>query len=261
MSAIIEFEGFNLWYRNFQALEDITVALSEHAVTAIIGPSGCGKSSLLRSINRMNDLVLGSRHQGSVRFRGVDVYGKRIDPVAVRRRIGMVFQQANPYPTSIYDNVAWGLKINGHQKNLAALVEDSLRRAAIWNEVKDRLHESAQELSGGQQQRVCIARAIALNPEVLLMDEPTSNLDPVTAAEIEALITALKESFTIIIVSHDLNMAARVSDEVIFMLPDARGCGRIEAHDSDINIFLRSSNPALLDYINRSQTVIPVFSE
>ena len=261
MSDIIRFEDFNIFYGQTHAVRDVNVGFDEKSVTAIIGPSGCGKSSLIRSINRMNDLISGVRFTGKLFYEGVNIYDPKVDPVAVRRHIGMVFQQPNPYPTSVYDNVAWGLKINGVKDNLETRVEESLRRAAVWEEVKDRLHENALTLSGGQQQRLCIARAIALGPEVLLMDEPTSNLDPVTSAEIEELISDLKESYTTIIVSHDLNMAARVSDQVVFMTIDTNRCGYVEAHDSDINIFLRSENRRLVDYINRSQVTMEGIGE
>ncbi len=253
MGDIIRFENFNIYYGATHAVRDVNTRFDEKSVTAIIGPSGCGKSSLIRSINRMNDLIPGVRFTGKLYYSGVDIYDAKVDPVAVRRHIGMVFQQPNPYPTSVYDNVAWGLKINGIKDNLDDRVEQSLRRAAVWEEVKDRLSADAHTLSGGQQQRLCIARAIALGPEVLLMDEPTSNLDPVTSAEIEELIGELKQSYTTIIVSHDLNMAARVSDQVVFMTLDGERRGYVEAHDSDINIFLRSENSRLIDYINRSQ--------
>ncbi|OGF04385.1 MAG: phosphate ABC transporter ATP-binding protein [Candidatus Eisenbacteria bacterium RBG_16_71_46] len=211
---------FNLWYGTHQALKQVSLEVPDHSVTAIIGPSGCGKSTLLRSFNRMNDLIPGVRVRGSVRVSGLEVYAPSTDVVELRRRIGMVFQRPNPFPKSIFDNVAFGLRLLGlgNRTELEARVEDSLRHAALWDEVRDRLGKSALALSGGQQQRLCIARALAVEPEVLLMDEPASALDPTATARIEELVLDLKERYTIVMVTHNMQQAARVSDRTAFML-------------------------------------------
>lgn len=216
---ILLVEKFSAWYKNAQVLRDITLPIPEKKVTAIIGPSGCGKSTLLRAMNRMNDLVPGFRTKGHVFFHGTDIYGPRVDPVAVRRKIGMVFQKPNPFPKSIFENVAFGLRVNGFRGNLRERVEWALRRAALWDEVKDHLwRKTGYELSGGQQQRLCIARALAVDPEVLLMDEPCSALDPVATAKIEALIRELSSSMTVVIVTHNIQQAARISDWTAYLL-------------------------------------------
>jgi phosphate transport system ATP-binding protein len=211
-------ERFSFWYGEKQALFEISMNAAPRAVTALIGPSGCGKSTFLRSINRMNALLPGVRHEGSIVLDGVDVYSRQMDPVALRRRVGMVFQRWNPFPKPIYDNVAYGPKVNGIRKraDLDAIVESSLRRAALWDEVKDRLRQSALGLSGGQQQRLCIARALANEPDVLLLDEPASALDPIATQKVEELLYELKRELTIIIVTHNLQQAARVSDTTAF---------------------------------------------
>ncbi|MGE5730830.1 MAG: phosphate ABC transporter ATP-binding protein PstB [Gemmatimonas sp.] len=211
-------ERFSFWYGEKQALHDITLTVSPRGVTALIGPSGCGKSTFLRSINRMNALLPGVRHAGSIQLDDTDVYSRDMDLVSLRRRVGMVFQRWNPFPKSIYDNVAYGPRINGVRKpaDLDAIVESALRRAALWDEVKDRLRQSALGLSGGQQQRVCIARALANEPEVLLLDEPASALDPIATQKVEELLYELKRELTIIIVTHNLQQAARVSDVTAF---------------------------------------------
>ena len=253
-SAIIETRGLSIAYRNHQVLRDVDLHFAPDTVTSIVGASGSGKSSFLRTLNRMLELSQGASIDGQVLFEGVDIYAPDIDPVRVRRRIGMVFQQANPYPTSIWDNVAWGLRINGlEKKDLPHAVENALRRAALWNEVSSDLGKNALELSGGQQQRLCIARAIALDPKVLLFDEPTSNLDPVTASEIESLIAELRGEHTIIVVTHDLNMAARVSDYVAFLMRDEQDVGYLEVHDTNVNFFVRSTSRVVHDYITRNQ--------
>lgn len=217
--VVIEIE--NLWfhYGSQPILEDISLRIREKEVTAFIGPSGCGKSTLLRCINRMNDLIEGGRIvKGGIRIQGIDIYGKEIDVIELRRRVGMVFQRSNPFSKSIYDNVAYGLRIQGIRDKavLDEAIESSLRRAALWDEVKDRLHMHAFKLSGGQQQRLCIARAVAVEPEILLMDEPCSALDPVATAKIEELINELKQNYTIVIVTHNMQQAARVSRETAF---------------------------------------------
>jgi phosphate transport system ATP-binding protein len=212
-------ETRDLWvhYGDDPAVEDISLRIPRNRVVAFIGPSGCGKSTFLRCLNRMNDLIPAARVSGEVLFHGKNLYDPEVDPVEVRRRIGMVFQKPNPFPKSIYDNIAFGLKVNGYRGDIEERVEVSLRRAALWDEVKDRLHESALALSGGQQQRVCIARALAVEPEILLMDEPASALDPIATGRIEDLIGDLKENFTIVIVTHNMQQAARVSDYTAFL--------------------------------------------
>jgi phosphate transport system ATP-binding protein len=215
----IEADDFSFWYGTARALNDITLQIPEKRVTAFIGPSGCGKSTFLRSINRMNDLIPGIRHDGDIRLNGQSVYRPGLDVVQLRKRVGMVFQKSNPFPKSIYENVAYGARVNGLAKgrrDLDDLVERSLRQAALWDEVSDRLDRSALGLSGGQQQRLCIARALAVQPEVLLMDEPASALDPIATQKIEELIYELKDEYTIVIVTHNMQQAARVSDFTAF---------------------------------------------
>jgi len=213
----LETKGLTVFYGTSQAVKDISLTMPRNRVVAFIGPSGCGKSTFLRCFNRMNDLIPVARVEGEVLFRGADLYSPDVDAVEVRRRIGMVFQKPNPFPKSIYDNVAFGLKINGFQGDLDEQVEHSLRSAALWDEVKDRLRESALSLSGGQQQRLCIARALAVEPEILLMDEPASALDPIATGKIEDLIRDLKKDYTIVIVTHNMQQAARVSDYTAFL--------------------------------------------
>ncbi|MCY4353715.1 MAG: phosphate ABC transporter ATP-binding protein PstB [Truepera sp.] len=208
---------FSLWYGDFQALYDISVTFPKNQVTALIGASGCGKSTLLRCINRMNDLIPSVRVDGSISYEGVDLYSLAVDPVEVRRRVGMVFQKPNPFPKTIYENVAFGPRLNGFRGNLDGLVEKSLRGAALWDEVWDKLRQSGLGLSGGQQQRLCIARAMATEPDVILMDEPTSALDPIATDRIEELIHEIKKEYTVIIVTHNMQQAGRVSDRTAFM--------------------------------------------
>lgn len=215
---VFQVRNFSLWYGTQQALKDISLDIPEKRITAVIGPSGCGKSTFLRALNRLNDLIPGVRTSGHVFFRGVDLYSRGVDPVEVRRRIGMVFQKPNPFPKSIFENVAFGLRINGFRGDLRAQVQRALEHAALWDEVKDKLGKSGFDLSGGQQQRLCIARALAVNPEVLLMDEPCSALDPIATAKIEDLMQELKREITIVIVTHNMQQAARVSDYTAFML-------------------------------------------
>ena len=219
-AAMVEIDHLSLWYGEKQALRDVSMSVPKHRVTAYIGPSGCGKSTLLRCINRMNDLVDGVRILGNIRIGGADIYDRSVDVTSLRKQVGMVFQKSNPFPKSIFENVAYGPRILGvaGRSDLEGIVERSLRGAALWDEVNDRLHESALGLSGGQQQRLCIARAIAVEPDVLLMDEPCSALDPIATARIEELMLELKNSYTIVIVTHNMQQAARVSDYTGFML-------------------------------------------
>ena len=214
----IDVAGFNFWYGRTQALFDIDLAIEPRAVTALIGPSGCGKSTFLRSINRLNELILGARRTGAILLDGENIYAKGMDVVTLRQRVGMVFQRWNPFPKSIYDNVAYGPRINARpsRADVDSIVESSLRRAALWDEVKDRLRDSALTLSGGQQQRLCIARALANDPEVLLLDEPASALDPIATQKVEELVHELKRELTIVIVTHNLQQAARISDRTAF---------------------------------------------
>ncbi|MFW6061313.1 MAG: phosphate ABC transporter ATP-binding protein PstB [Planctomycetota bacterium] len=243
---VIEVRDLNVWYGRQQALFDINMDVLGKSVTAIIGPSGCGKSTLLRCINRMNDLVVGARVTGSLRLEGQDVYGPKVDPVAVRRHIGMVFQKPNPFPKSVYENVAFGLRVrprNSGQK-VEKTVEWALRRAYLWDEVKDKLHESGTSLSGGQQQRLCIARALAVQPEVLLMDEPCSALDPIATGRIEELISDLKEDYAIVIVTHNMQQASRVGDYTAFL-----HLGKLIEYDTSANIFEKPGNELTERYI------------
>jgi len=228
----IEVRNLSFFYGAKRALEDISIDLRSNVVTALIGPSGCGKSTFLRTLNRMNDIVPGARIEGRITIGGRDIYGDDVDVVELRRRVGMVFQKSNPFPKSIFDNIAYGLRINGMVQNkshLAGVVEESLRGAALWDEVKDRLNDSALALSGGQQQRLCIARALAIQPDILLMDEPASALDPIATQRIEELIYQLKQRYTIVIVTHNMQQAARVSDvTAFFWLGKVMEVGRTE---------------------------------
>lgn len=216
-NIVLETRGLTVRYGDTVAVRDVSLSIPMHHITAIIGPSGCGKSTLLRSFNRMNDFIPTASTEGQVLFRGQDVYGEAVDPVEVRRRVGMVFQKPNPFPKSIFNNVAWGPSINGMKDNLPNLVESALRKAALWDEVKDKLQENGLALSGGQQQRLCIARAIAMEPELILMDEPCSALDPASTSRIEDLMLELKKRYTIAIVTHNMQQAARASDLTAFM--------------------------------------------
>ncbi|WP_396611822.1 phosphate ABC transporter ATP-binding protein PstB [Haloferax sp. S1W] len=243
--TVIHAEDINVWYGEEQALHDISMEISENSVTAMIGPSGCGKSTFLRCINRMNDLIDVARVDGKLTLRGKNVYDDDVDPVALRRRVGMVFQKPNPFPKSIYENVVYGLKIQGIDGDYDQIVEDSLKRAALWDEVKDRLHESGLDLSGGQQQRLCIARAIAPDPEVLLMDEPASALDPVATSQIEDLVEELAEDYTVVIVTHNMQQAARISDKTAVFLTG----GELVEFDDTQKIFENPDSQRVEDYI------------
>lgn len=246
MPAIIETKGLDLWYGDHQALTSIDIQIPDHQVTALIGPSGCGKSTFLKTLNRMNDLVEGCKITGDIRLDGEDIYGD-MDVNLLRKRVGMVFQKANPFPMSIYDNIAYGPRTHGiHSKaKLDEIVENSLRSAAIWDEVKDRLNKSALGMSGGQQQRLCIARALAVQPEVLLMDEPTSALDPISTSKVEDLVLSLKKDYTIIIVTHNMQQATRVSDRTAFFL-----LGEVVEYAETEQLFSKPQDQRTEDYIS-----------
>jgi phosphate transport system ATP-binding protein len=246
MDSVIQIKELNFWYGAKQALHNIDISLQPYHVTAFIGPSGCGKTTLLRCLNRMNDLIENRKIDGRILLRGEDIYAPDVDVVELRKRVGMVFQKSNPFPKSIYENVAYGLRIQGvsNKAKLSEKVEGSLRKAALWEEVKDRLEQSALQLSGGQQQRLCIARAIAVDPEVLLMDEPCSALDPTATGRIEELIQDLKKEYTILIVTHNMQQAARVSDESAFFY-----MGQLVEFDTTNKIFTNPSKKQTEDYI------------
>ena len=247
--AIIEVRNFSSYYGSFRALHDVSFQIPERKITALIGPSGCGKSTLLRCINRMNDLVPSFHGEGEMLYHGLDLYAKDVDPVEVRRRIGMVFQKPNPFPKSIYENIAFGPRVNGMKVNMVELVESSLRRAALWDDVKDKLKQSGLALSGGQQQRLCIARALATQPEIILMDEPCSALDPIATLKIEDLMRELAKDYTIVIVTHNMQQAARVADYTAFLMmrPDRAG-ELVEFSDTD-SLFTTPKDKRTEDYI------------
>lgn len=244
-APLLEARDVTIRYGDSAAIKNVSVVAAERSITAIIGPSGCGKSTLLRAFNRMNDFIMDASLSGQILYRGVDIYEQRVDPVEVRRRIGMVFQKPNPFPKSIFKNISWGPVINGFKGDVRDLVESSLRRAALWEEVKDRLNDSALALSGGQQQRLCIARALALQPEVILMDEPASALDPVSTARIEDLLFELKQRYTIVIVTHNMQQAARVSDYTAFLDTGSM----IEFGETD-QVFTRPREKRTEDYVS-----------
>ncbi|WP_394338846.1 phosphate ABC transporter ATP-binding protein PstB [Halosegnis longus] len=243
--TIVEARNIDVFYDDVQALDDISMEIPERRVTAMVGPSGCGKSTFLRCINRINDRIDAARVDGELLLRGKNVYDDDVDPVALRRRVGMVFQTPNPFPKSIYENVAYGLNIQDIEGDYDEIVEESLRRAALWDEVKDQLHESGLDLSGGQQQRLCIARAIAPDPEVILMDEPASALDPVATSKIEDLIADLAEEYTVVIVTHNMQQAARISDKTAVFLT---GGELVEFGDTE-QVFQNPSSDRVEDYI------------
>jgi len=248
-SYAIEARDLNVYYGDFRAIKNIYLQIEAHKVTAIIGPSGCGKSTMLRAFNRMNELVPSARAEGEVLFQGQNIYAPDIDPVNVRRHIGMVFQKPNPFPKSIYENVAWGARINGYRGNVDELVERSLRQAALWDEVKDKLHQSGYSLSGGQQQRLCIARAIAVRPQIILMDEPASALDPIATLKIEDLMRDLARDYTIIVVTHNMQQAARVSDYTAFFMMDEDRAGYLVEYGPTGEIFTHPRDRRTEDYI------------
>ncbi len=245
----IEANQLSVYYGNFRAVKDISLKIPARQITAFIGPSGCGKSTVLRAFNRMNDLIPGARVTGQIMFHGQNIYADGVDPVEVRRRIGMVFQKPNPFPKSIYENVAWGARINGYRGNLDTLVEQALRQAALWDEVKDKLQQNALALSGGQQQRLCIARAIAVKPEIILMDEPASALDPIATLRIEELMHELARNYTIIIVTHNMQQAARVSDRTAFFMIDEDRAGTMVEYGLTRQIFTNPKDKRTEDYI------------
>ncbi|EFQ83213.1 phosphate ABC transporter, ATP-binding protein [Aeromicrobium marinum DSM 15272] len=253
---IMACEDVNVYYGDFRAVTSVDLTFGKNEITALIGPSGCGKSTLLRSLNRMNDMVLGARVEGSVTFHDQEIYAKEVDPIEVRRRIGMVFQKPNPFPKSIYDNIAYGPKVTGMKvSSMDDLVEEALTRAALWGEVKDKLKQSAYGLSGGQQQRLCIARTIAVNPEVILMDEPCSALDPIATSRIEDLMVELREDYSIIIVTHNMQQAARVADRTAFftaLADEGTGdrTGVLVEYDKTATIFGSPADQRTEDYIS-----------
>jgi phosphate transport system ATP-binding protein len=247
-------EGMSFHYGEFRALRDIGLDIDRNRITALIGPSGCGKSTFLRCLNRMNDLIPGTRVEGRITYHGQDMYASDVDPIEVRRRIGMVFQKPNPFPKSIFDNVAFGPRINKIEGDIEGLVEEALRRAALWDEVKDKLKQSAFSLSGGQQQRLCIARAIAVKPDVILMDEPCSALDPIATIRIEELMAELKRDYTIVIVTHNMQQAARVSDRTAFLTTEVneetgQRTGVLVEYGRTDRIFTSPSDRRTDDYI------------
>jgi phosphate transport system ATP-binding protein len=252
-SFIFDVKDLSVFYGDFRAVRDVAITVREHEITALIGPSGCGKTTFLRCLNRMNDLIEGARVEGTLLYHGVDLYDERVDPVEVRRHIGMVFQKPNPFPRSIYDNVAFGPRIAGFKGNMDDLVEESLHRAALWDEVKKKLKDSGMALSGGQQQRLCIARAIATKPDVILMDEPCSSLDPIATAKIEDLMRDLVSEYTIVIVTHNMQQAARVSDRTAFFTVDVADDGHRTGHivefDRTEAIFTNPSDRRTEDYV------------
>jgi len=252
--AVFQLEALGVLYGAKQAVQDVTADLYRNEITAFIGPSGCGKSTILRCLNRMNDLVPSARVEGSIRYHGQDLYDSKVDAVEVRKRIGMVFQKPNPFPKSIFDNVAFGPKVLGMKGDMHEIVERALRRAALWDEVKDRLKTNAFGMSGGQQQRLCIARCLAVDPDVILMDEPCSALDPISTGKIEDLMLELKEQYSIIIVTHNMQQAARVSDRTAFFIVDLSAgegnrIGRLVEYDATDKIFTNPSDPRTEDYV------------
>jgi phosphate transport system ATP-binding protein len=248
---VIETHDLDIFYGTFKAVTGVNMKVERNKITAIIGPSGCGKSTLLRAFNRMNELYAGTSIRGQVVFEGEDIYGPEVDPVEVRYRIGMVFQKPNPFPKSIYENIAWTARIHGYKANMNELVENSLRQAALWEEVKDKLNQSGLSLSGGQQQRLCIARAISIKPEVILMDEPASALDPIATLKIEELMQELKKNYTIVIVTHNMQQAARASDYTAMMMLSQEGerSGTVIEFDDTTRIFTNPKDKRTEDYV------------
>ncbi len=252
-NVVFDVDRLSVNYGDFQAVRDVTLKVQEKRITALIGPSGCGKTTVLRCFNRMNDLIPTARVEGTILYHGVDLYDRQVDPVEVRRRIGMVFQKPNPFPKSIYENVAFGPRVGGFRGKMDDLVEESLRKSALWDEVKDKLRDSAMALSGGQQQRLCIARAIAVEPDVILMDEPCSSLDPVATQRIEDLMQELVADYTIIIVTHNMQQAARVSDRTAFFTVEVgengQRTGVLVEYDRTEKVFTNPSQPRTEAYV------------
>jgi phosphate transport system ATP-binding protein len=248
-ATALQTRDLQVYYGAFQAVKDVNLTFQRNRITALIGPSGCGKSTVLRCFNRMNDLIPSARVDGTVLYHGKNIYDENVDPVEVRRQIGMVFQKPNPFPKSIYENVAWGARVNGYKGNLDELVESSLRRAALWDEVKDKLEQSGLSISGGQQQRLCIARAIAIRPEIILMDEPASALDPIATLRIEELIQTLKEDYTIVIVTHNMQQAARASDFTAFFSVDENRTGYLIEYGPTRDLFTNPQDELTEQYI------------
>lgn len=249
METVVQIRDLKVFYGDFHAVAGVDITVPKNRITAFIGPSGCGKSTVLRCINRMNDLVPTARVEGSILYFGQEILSPKVDPVEVRRRIGMVFQKPNPFPKSIYENVAWGAKINGFKGNMDEHVERCLRQAALWEEVKDKLKESGMALSGGQQQRLCIARALAINPDVILLDEPASALDPISTLKIEELLRELEKNYTIVIVTHNMQQAARVSDQTVFFSLNERRQGILIETGPTEKIFTNPDDRRTEDYI------------
>jgi phosphate transport system ATP-binding protein len=248
--TVVELRDVSCYYGSFRAVRDVNLKIAKRRITALIGPSGCGKSTLLRTINRMNDLVPTYHSEGTVLLDGQDLFAREVDPVAVRRRVGMVFQKPNPFPKTVWENVAFGPKINGYKGDLNELVEHSLRRAALWDDVKDKLKQSGMALSGGQQQRLCIARTIAVEPEVILMDEPCSALDPRSTLQIEELMAELKRDYTIVIVTHNMQQAARASETTIFMTMGEDRAGYVVEQGETLEIFTNPKDQLTEDYVS-----------
>ncbi len=248
-TIVMSARDLHVYYGNFHAVKNVNLEIAQNRITALIGPSGCGKSTVLRCLNRMNDLIPSANVRGEILYHDYDIYSPEVDPVEVRRRIGMVFQKANPFPKSIYDNVAWGAKINGYKGNMDELVESSLRKAALWDEVKDKLKASGLSLSGGQQQRLCIARTIAIQPDVILMDEPCSALDPIATLRIEDLMREMAQDYTIIIVTHNMQQAARASDSTAFFSVDDDRTGYLVEFGATADIFTSPREQKTEDYI------------
>jgi phosphate transport system ATP-binding protein len=246
---IIRVQDLSFFYGLFRAVKHVNMEIERNKITAIIGPSGCGKSTVLRTFNRMNDFIPGIRVEGKIYYRDQDIYDPKVDPVKIRQKIGMVFQRPNPFPKSIYENIAWGARVNGYRGNMDQLVEDTLRRAALWDEVKNDLHQSALSLSGGEQQRLCIARAVAIEPEVILMDEPASALDPIATLKVEDLMRELAPNYTIIIVTHNMQQAARASDYTAFFTMDEDRAGIMVEYAETNQIFTNPRDKRTEDYI------------
>nr|WP_306461904.1 phosphate ABC transporter ATP-binding protein PstB [Spongiactinospora gelatinilytica] len=253
LDPVFNVSGLSVFYGDYAAVRGVDMVIGNREITAMIGPSGCGKSTVLRCFNRMNDLIPGARAAGKITYHGEDLYGDHVDPIEVRRRIGMVFQKPNPFPKSIYDNIAYGPRVNGRKKGMDGIVEEALTKAALWDEVKDKLKQNALSLSGGQQQRLCIARAIAVRPEVILMDEPCSALDPIATTKIEDLMQELSRDYTIVIVTHNMQQAARVSDRTAFFTAEVDDSGvrhgRLVEYDETSRIFTNPSDKRTEDYI------------